>query len=273
MSTEVGLQPLAAAPTLPHMPASISLYAVLQYFGGSFAGWQMQPSARTVQGEFETVLTRLCDCKIVTRAAGRTDAGVHALGQVVSFSLPRPWDPHELLRALRALVPQDIWVTRVGTAPDDFDARRHAVSRSYRYLIGCDETAFSPFRRPFEWALGKPLDEARILLAVAPLEGEHDFRAFSSVGQEKAHYRCCVMRAKWQRRDDAKGFIFEIEADRFLHRMVRFLVGTLVDVGRGRRPPDDISRLLGQTSNAETSPPAPPEGLYFVSARYPDSKR
>jgi tRNA pseudouridine38-40 synthase len=81
------------------------------------------------------------------------------------------------------------------------------------------------------------------------------------------------MRAKWQRRDDAKGFIFEIEADRFLHRMVRFLVGTLVDVGRGRRPPDDISRLLGQTSNAETSPPAPPEGLYFVSARYPDSKR
>ena len=262
------MQPGAGSPTLPPMPAGHSHYVVLQYVGGSFAGWQMQPAARTVQGEFEAVLTRLFGHRIVTRAAGRTDAGVHALGQVVSFDLPNRWNPPELLGALRALLPQDIWVTQAGKAPDGFDARRHAISRSYRYMIGCDETAFSPFRRPFEWALSKPLDETRILPAVDSLLGEHDFRAFSSVGQEKAHYRCCVIRAEWRRRNDAQGFIFDIEADRFLHRMVRFLVGTLVDVGRGRRPPDDISRLLGQTSNAEASPPAPPQGLYFVSARY-----
>ena len=249
--------------------SDLPVFAVLQYSGRDFAGWQLQPSQRTVQGELEAVLQRLIGFRVATRAAGRTDAGVHALGQVVSFGVPARWQPCELARALRALLPADIWVRGVGRAPAGFDARRHALSREYRYVIGSDQAAFSPFRRPFEWALGKPLIEEPVAEAVRWIAGKHDFRALSAVGQRKPHYECNVTRVEWRRREDAHGFIFEIEADRFLHRMVRFLVGTLVDIGRGRRPSDDLLRLLSQTSNADASPPAPPEGLYLVAARYP----
>lgn len=244
-------------------------YAVLQYVGHSFSGWQRQRTHRTVQGEFERVLERLVGRRVTTNAAGRTDAGVHALGQVVSFRVPARWEPAALQRALNALLPSEIWVARVGAAPEGFHARRHATARRYRYVVGCDAAARSPFRRPFEWALGQPLDGTLLAAAAAALLAEHDFRAFAAVGQRKPHYRCRVTCSQWDARPNGEGFIFTIEADRFLHHMVRFLVGTMVDVGRGRRPPDDMPRLLGSTSNAETSPPAPPEGLYFVGARYP----
>ncbi len=257
--------------SLRRMPG-VSTYAVLHYVGRDFAGWQRQRSSRTVQGDLESVLERLVGCRVVTHAAGRTDAGVHALGQVVSFSMPDRWDPAELLRALRALIPRDIWVARVGRAPEGFNARRHATARRYRYVIGCDDGAFSPFRRPFEWALGRPLHGGSMCEAAAGLPGEQDFRAFSATGQQKPHYHCRVTLAEWRERTDAEGFIFNIEADRFLHRMVRLLVGTMVEVGLGRRPPDDVSRLLGLRSNRETSPPAPPEGLYLVGARYTQLK-
>ena len=248
--------------------SGVATYAVLQYFGHNFAGWQLQPDARTGQGEFEAVLQRLIGTRVITHAAGRTDAGVHALGQLVSFRVPGKWQPPELLRALRALVPQDMWVERVGRAPDGFNARRHATARHYRYVIGCDDAAFSPFRRPFEWALGRPLDGRALAAACRPILGEHDFRAFSVKGAAKPHYRCTVNDATWRERDDVPGFIFDIKADRFLHRMVRFLVGTMVDVGRGRRALEDVARLLETRSNSETSPPAPPQGLYFVGAFY-----
>lgn len=248
---------------------AVSRYAVLQYLGHPFAGWQRQRSQRTVQGEFEGVLQRLTGRRVVTQAAGRTDSGVHALGQVVSFRVPARWDPATLHRALNALLPADIWVQHVGAAPEGFHARRHATSRCYRYVVGCDPASRSPFRRSFEWSLGETLDAPRLASAAEQLLGEHDFRAFSAVGQIKPHYRCRVQVSRWDARPGAEGFIFTIEADRFLHRMVRFLVGTMVDVGRGRRPPADIPRLLASTSNAEASPPAPPQGLYLAGARYP----
>lgn len=248
-------------------------YAVLHYAGRGFAGWQKQRSDRTVQGELERVLQRLAGQRVVTHAAGRTDAGVHALGQVVSFTLPRPWHPAELTRALNALLPDDIWVARAGAAPDGFHARKHAESRAYHYVVGCDGAAFSPFRRPFEWALGIPLDREALDAAASSIRGEHDFRAFSAVGQEKPHYRCRVTVAEWEARRGDEGFIFRIEADRFLHRMVRFLVGTMVDIGRGRRPASDIACLLQMTVNSETSAPAPPEGLYLMGVRYSQLER
>jgi len=248
---------------------AVSCYAVLQYLGQPFSGWQRQRSQRTVQGELERVLRRLVGRRVVTHAAGRTDSGVHALGQVVSFQVPARWDPPALHRALNALLPPDMWVQRVGHAPEGFHARRHATSRCYRYVVGCDPGARSPFRRPFEWPLGEVLDQDLLATAAASLLGEHDFRAFSAVGQTKPHYRCRVVTSQWDARPSGEGFIFTIEADRFLHRMVRFLVGTMVDVGRGRRPPSDIPRLLASTSNAEASPPAPPQGLYLAGARYP----
>jgi tRNA pseudouridine38-40 synthase len=251
------------------MPA-VPCYAVLHYLGHAFSGWQRQPFQRTVQGEFERVLERLAGSRVVTHAAGRTDAGVHALGQVVSFRMPERWqDTEALARALNALLPADIWVARVGRAPEGFHARRHATSRCYRYVVGCDAASRSPFRRPFEWALQQPLEFDLLNQAAAVLPGEHDFRAFAAVGQRKASYRCNVLVSRWDARPGGEGFIFTIEADRFLHRMVRFLVGTMVDVGRRRRPVGDMARLLAGASNAETSPPAPPEGLYLVGARYP----
>jgi tRNA pseudouridine38-40 synthase len=251
------------------MPA-VACYAVLHYLGHAFSGWQRQLSQRTVQGEFERVLEHLAGQRVVTHAAGRTDAGVHALGQVVSFRMPERWeDVAALERAVNALLPPDIWVARLGRAPEGFHARRHATSRCYRYVVGCDAASRSPFRRPFEWALQQPLEYELLSQAAAALEGEHDFRAFAAVGQPKRHYRCRVLVSRWDARPGGEGFIFTIEADRFLHRMVRFLVGTMVDVGRGRRPVADMARLLAGTSNAEASPPAPPEGLYLVGARYP----
>ena len=247
----------------------VPTYAVLEYCGYDLAGWQLQPSVRTGQGELETILHRLVGHRVVTRAAGRTDAGVHALGQVVSFVVPERWTPDELLRALRALLPGDMWVVKVGRAPNGFDARRHATSRRYRYVVGCDPAARSPFRRPYEWALGRTLDYQLLQKTCAQITGEHDFRGFCAVGQEKPHYLCTVTSAEWQERGNAEGFIFEMEANRFLHHMVRFLVGTMVDVARGRRPEHDVSRLLAEKNNKNASPPAPPEGLYLLGARYP----
>jgi tRNA pseudouridine38-40 synthase len=244
-------------------------FAVLQYAGGAFAGWQRQANDRTVQGELEHTLARLAGRRVTVHAAGRTDAGVHALGQVVSFRLHRAWHPSALLDALRALVPDDVWVARLGAAPDGFHARKHARARRYRYVVGCDPAASSPFRRPYEWALGVPLDRALLEEAAHRLAGVHDFRALSTVGQLKPHYRCRVIVSEWQVRPDDQGYIFTIEADRFLHRMVRFLVGLQVDVARGRRSMDDVDHLLAAASNRAASPPAPPHGLYLIGARYP----
>ena len=243
-------------------------FAVLQYSGQGFAGWQRQAADRTVQGEVEAVLARLDGGRVVTHAAGRTDAGVHALGQVISFRTRRGWADAELCRAINALLPPDVWVRRVGAAPSGFHARRDARSRRYRYVVGCDAAARSPFRHPFEWALCRPLDAAALGAAGAAIVGTHDFRAFSAVGQDKPHFRCTVTRAEWRPRPEGAGYILDIAADRFLHRMVRFLVGMCVEIADGRRPGDDFPRLLRGTDNRDASPPAPPQGLYFVSVRY-----
>ena len=244
-------------------------FAVLQYDGGGFAGWQKQANDRTVQGELEAGLERLESKRVVTHAAGRTDSGVHALGQTVSFILARDWEVGDLTPALRSLLPPDMWLVRLGRAPHGFHARKQATSRRYRYAIGWDDAAFSPFRRPYEWALSDPLDLSLLRRCAKPLIGTRDFRAFSAVGQSKRHYRSKIIESRWDARGLVDGCIFTVEADRFLHRMVRFLVGTMVEIGRGRRPFSDLERLLKTRTNQDTSPPAPPHGLYFIGARYP----
>lgn len=243
-------------------------FAILQYDGRHFAGWQRQPADRTVQAEFEAILERLTGGRVVAHAAGRTDSGVHALGQVVSFALPERWQLRAALRAIRALSPPDLWLARIGAAPPGFHARKHALSRRYRYVVGCDAAAASPFRRGFEWAVGEPADGGVLRRTAGLVRGEHDFRAFATAGPAKQHYRCRVAVSEWQARPDQQGFIFTIEADRFLHRMVRFLVGTMVEMARGRRPVHDLERLLAAAHNQDTSPPAPPQGLFFIGARY-----
>lgn len=243
--------------------------AVLQYDGGGFVGWQRQTSGRTVQGEFESVLTRLTGDRIVAHGAGRTDAGVHAMGLGVSFSVPDRWRAADLHRALNALLPRDCWVESVRRMQDDFHARKCAAGRRYRYDVGCDAAAASPFRHRYEWALGHPVDRARLEAAASVLEGEHDFAAFSVRGTPQRHLRCRIEQADWKSRERGHGVQFHVAADRFLHHMVRMLVGTMIDIGLGRRAPGDMRELLGQTDNGDTSPPAPPQGLFFISASYP----
>jgi tRNA pseudouridine38-40 synthase len=256
--------------------------ALLHYDGREFAGWQRQPQSRTVQGEFERVLEQLCGRRIVAQGAGRTDAGVHAMGMGVSFAAPDKWTAASLYRALNALLPRDCWVARLSAMRTGFHARRSATGRRYRYEIGTDAAAASPFRRPYEWALARELDGGLLDRAAALVLGPHEFHGFAVhrpvaadgvQATSEAHpgrpYECTVRMAQWEPRDRDRGFTFHVAADRFLHHMVRFLVGTMVDIALGRRPLEDMRTLLVSSDNQATSPPAPPQGLYFVAAEYP----
>jgi tRNA pseudouridine38-40 synthase len=248
---------------------SRTFLATLQFDGSGFVGWQRQPAGRSVQVEFERVLERLFGEPTRARAAGRTDAGVHATGLGVSFQAPASWQTVALRRALNALLPADCWVEALHPMRAGFHARISAMSRRYRYDVGTDEASASPFRRPFEWALGRDLDLAALRAAAPLVHGSHDFRAFCSWSQPKPHYRCRLSLSEWEPRAGGRGVSYHVEADRFLHHMVRMLVGTMVDVGLGRRPLSDIETLLERGDNQDTSPPAPPQGLYFVAATYP----
>jgi tRNA pseudouridine38-40 synthase len=228
-------------------------------------------AGRSVQVEFERVLERLFGQRTPANAAGRTDAGVHALGLGVSFAAPDSWSSPDLRRALNALLPRDCWVRNVHAMQSGFHARKSALSRRYRYDIGTDDASASPFRRPFEWSLARPLDLGALRAAATLLHGEHDFRAFAAKGEPKPHHHCRLSLAEWEQRPGDAGVSFHVEADRFLHHMVRMLVGTMTDIWLGRRPLSDIERLLECGDNQETSPPAPPQGLYFVAAAYPPS--
>ena len=150
-----------------------------------------------------------------------------------------------------------------------FHARTCASARRYRYVIGTDDGAQSPFRRRYEWALGQPLDAEALRAAAALLPGEHDFHAFSVRSSPRAHKRCRIAVATWEERPDGSGVRFAVAADRFLHHMVRMLVGTMVDIGLGRRALSDMQRLLTLDPGVRTSPPAPAQGLFFVAADYP----
>jgi tRNA pseudouridine38-40 synthase len=250
---------MAARPTL----------LLLQYDGGFFAGWQRQPSARTVQGVVEDILARLLEKRTAVIGSGRTDAGVHATGQAAAAMVPDRWEPRDLMRAMNALLPSDVWVAEARRMVPGFNPRRDALERTYCYRIGTDAGSRSPFRSRHEWALATALDRARLEAAAAALRGEHSFRALSAKGQEKDHYRCRILEALWLAREDAPGWEFWITADRFLHHMVRFLVGTMVDIARGRRPASDLPKLLRGADNRDASPPAPPHGLFLVGVRYP----
>lgn len=247
-----------------------ALLLTVEFDGTAFFGWQRQPDRRTVQQAVEEALSRLAGAPRKAIAAGRTDAGVHALGMPVSTSMPGRWTAADLLRALNAVLPRDVAVSEVRRVAPEGDARRTAESRRYRYDVAVDLTSRSPFRGRTEWALGQPLLLEAMQRAAAILPGEHTFLAFMVTGEPKPHYRCRIVEAGWT--VAATGRLrFTVAADRFLHHMVRLLVGTMVDIGLGRRPESDMARLLAMTHNAETSPPAPAEGLTFLSATYPAS--
>ena len=249
---------------------SRSVQLVLHYDGARFAGWQRQASDRTVQGELEAALERLCRAPVPVVGAGRTDAGVHATGQAAGVRVPERWAPAELRRAMNAVLPPDVWVAAAHEMRPEFHARFSAVARRYACHVGTDEAAMSPFRRDRELAFHRrPLDRALLDAAAASLLGDHEFRAYAVKGTAPAddHHRCVVGEAAW--RDRPGGLTFVVEANRFLHHMVRFLVGTMLDVASGRRAPGDVARLLGAPDNSEVSAPAPPHALFLDAVVYP----
>ena len=240
----------------------------LHYDGSGFAGWQVQPGERTVQGELEAALLRLTGRNGRVIAAGRTDRGVHATGQVVGADVPLKWQPPELRRALNAVLPGDLWVAAARAAPAGFHARYDAVARGYLYRLGTADVSRSPFARRWCWPLGQAVSLAALNDAAARVLGAHSFRAFAKAGQPERGELCTVPRAEW--RPARAGFGFHVVANRFLHHMVRYMVGTMVDVARERRPAGDIDALLARVAGLETSPPAPPEGLYLTRVYYED---
>lgn len=243
----------------------------LHYDGSAFHGWQVQPGQPTVQSALEEVITRITGERRAVTAAGRTDTGVHATGQVAAVTVPGEWTAPDLVRSLNALLPGTVWVRSAEEVASGFNPRFNAVSRSYSYRVGTALEAASPFHRRWCWPLCLPLEFDAAASAARAIIGEHEFHAFAKAGQPKRGYACNVTTAEW-RPWGKLGAVFEISANRFLHRMVRYLVGTMVDVALGRREEEDMVLLLRREkgdSTLTTSPPAPPGGLFLTGVDYP----
>ncbi len=248
-----------------------TLQLVLHYDGARFCGWQRQPTDRTVQGELERVFTQLIGSPVPVTGAGRTDAGVHARGQAAHVTVPPKWTPAIARRALNALLPDDVWVAAVHEMDPRFHARFSATARAYSYHVGTTEEAQSPFRRRFEWYVPMPLAPQLLHETAQIIMGEHAFRGFAVRGTapDTDHHRCIVRSARWTPREHGGGWIFTIEANRFLHHMVRFMVGTTIDVASGRRSLDSFRELLAADDNLAVSPPAPAHALFLDRVTYP----
>jgi tRNA pseudouridine38-40 synthase len=245
-----------------------TLALTVAYEGTAFAGWQRQPDARTVQEVLESALAIIEGQPVGVVAAGRTDAGVHALAQVVSVDVVNPLPPAILRRALNVRLPGDVRVTHVTGKPSGFNARRDARSKAYRYTLLLD-TSPSPFVRRVVWAIPPRLDLAAMQRAAALLVGEHDFAAFQAAGGDVRTSVRRVLRSRLRVVPGASGYVhYDIEGTGFLRHMVRNIVGTLVDIGRGRWPAEYIGELLTSRDRRRAGATAPPEGLVLVRVRY-----
>ena len=239
----------------------------IEYDGSRFAGWAAQPGIRTVQGELEAALATVLRQEVRLSVAGRTDAGVHAWGQVASFQAEAA-APADLARRLNGLLPDDVAVLRAEPAPDGFDARREARSRTYCYRVLARRTP-SPFERGRALWWPYSLDRDGLDSCAAALPGSHDFTAFTPTDTEHVRFERQIHRAEWLGDGEAGGIVcFWIEADAFMRNMVRALIGTMLEVARGRREVAEFTRLLDGGARGEAGETAPPHGLYLASVRY-----
>jgi tRNA pseudouridine38-40 synthase len=233
---------------------------ILEYDGGPFAGWAEQPGKRTVAAEVVKALHTVLRERVQLSVAGRTDRGVHALGQVASYGGPLP-----SLRGVNAVLPPEIKVTGAEAVPDGFSARHDAVARTYLYRV-LHRLQPSPFERGRALWWPHDVDLGALEACARALRGIHDFTAFTPTETYHRRFSRDVRHASWERRGDV--LEFRIEADSFMRQMNRVLVGTMLEVAGGRRGVDDFAALLEGRPRAEAASTAPPHGLYLASVRY-----
>lgn len=230
---------------------------IVEYDGTDFYGWQVQPGKRTVQGELEKALKTIFNKKIRVTGSGRTDTGVHATGQVASFAAPKKFPPEELKNAINGNVSQDILVKQCKKAPEDFNARFSARSRTYKYQITKDKTVFN---KRYFFHVDSALDVKKMRKASKELIGEKDFSNLST----KDRGQCYLNRIKIS--EEKNNIQIEVEANRFLRRMVRGTVGLLIAVGKGEISPSEVKEIL--SGKKKRPPVAPPQGLFLVNVKY-----
>jgi tRNA pseudouridine38-40 synthase len=241
---------------------------VLAYDGTDFRGWQRQPDERTIQGTVEEAVFKITQKRVSVHGAGRTDAGVHALGQAANFRLATRLGPEELFRALNAVLPWDVRILRLTRVPPEFEARRSARSKIYRYrIVRTRGTSPFDFRYALHWPF--PLNLKAMRAAAALFVRRADFNSFSS-NRERNPVRT-VRRSRLQR--SGGELVYTVEADGFLRYMVRTMVGTLIEIGRGKYPPERIEEIFRGGDRSLAGPTAPAKGLCLVRVDYSSRTR
>lgn len=253
---------------------------ILSYDGTPYNGWQIQPNLPTIQGTLAQAIHRVTGETVLPQGSGRTDAGVHALAQVASFSLESPIPPANFHRALNHALPPSIRVLSIDHAPPSFHARHSAIGKTYEYRIHPTGSICSPMLAPYVWSCPFPLDLAVLQQAATHILGTHDFTSFSAVDPDLTTRNAelsddqpthassirTIHQSIWSQHDGL--FIYRVTGNGFLHHMVRNLVGTFAEAGTGRIPADSISTILNARNRSAAGPTAPASGLFLVEVEY-----
>ncbi len=240
-----------------------TLKLTIEYDGTDFVGWQIQENGRSVQAEIEHALDQILQERHSVVGSGRTDAGVHARGQVAHCRVTASVDVDSLCHSLNSVLPDDVAIIAIEEVPETFNARYSVVERRYKYFIS---TQRSPLQRRYEWWIKYKMDIDRMNRCAEIIQGEHDFASFCKTKSEVNNHICTVYYAAWIAEEHR--FIFDITADRFLHGMVRTLVGTMVDVGRGFISVEDFLYILNERDRRAARMAAPPQGLFLWEVSY-----
>ncbi|MBP85859.1 MAG: tRNA pseudouridine(38-40) synthase TruA [Planctomycetaceae bacterium] len=247
------------------------LKLIVAYDGADFFGWQWQPKQRTVQGEFEAAIRAVTGEETRVSASGRTDTGVHAIGQVVGWATESDLATDVLLRALNANTPRDLAVKEVVEVREGFNPILDSTSKRYRYLL-YDNSVRDVFSRNSVWQVWHRLNDNAMREAAPALLGEHDFKGYETAGSPRVTTVREVYDLQVERRQFENGerIVIEVEASGFLYNMVRNIVGTLVQIGRGKEPITFAADVLAAKDRAIAGPTAPPQGLYLLKVNYAD---